>query len=199
MERAIHRERWRLLHQIVRLLELPMTVLGLIWMVLLSIDMVRGLHGRLAEFSEVIWVLFGLDFALEFLVAPNKRIYLKRHWPVAVSLAIPALRIVRFVRVVHVARAASMSVGNTLAAFNRGLTAFGATMRRRGFAYVAIVTLLVIFVGAAAIYNLEDAVPDPQGIHDYGAAVWWTAMLMTTLGPTSWPVTVGGRVLCFVL
>ena len=45
----------------------------------------------------------------------------------------------------------------------------------------------------------EDAVPDPQGIHDYGAAVWWTAMLMTTLGPTSWPVTVGGRVLCFFL
>src|SRR5207248_10377088 len=35
--------------------------------------------------------------------------------------------------------------------------------------------------------------------HDYGTAVWWTAMLMTTLGPTSWPVTVPGRVLCFFL
>ena len=59
--------------------------------------------------------------------------------------------------------------------------------------------LVVIFVGAAGIYDLEDAVRDPQGIPDYGVALWWTAMLMTTLGPTSWPVTVAGRVLCFLL
>ena len=69
MERSIHRERWRLLHQVVRLLELPMTVLGVIWIVLLAIDMVRGLHGRLAIFSEAIWILFGIDFGLELLIA----------------------------------------------------------------------------------------------------------------------------------
>lgn len=176
-----------------------MTVLGVIWLVLLSVDLVRGLHGRLAVFSEAIWILFGVDFGLELLVAPNRLMYLKRHWPVAISLAVPALRIIRFVRVVRVARVATMGFGNTLAALNRGLTALGATLRRRGFAYVAIVTLLVVFIGAAGIYSLEDSVPDPQGIHDYGTALWWTAMLMTTLGPTSWPATAGGRVLCFCL
>ena len=72
-------------------------------------------------------------------------------------------------------------------------------MRRRGFAYVSVLTLLVLFLGAAGIYNLENGGSDSQGIHDYGTALWWTAMLMTTLGPTSWPVTVGGRVLCFFL
>src|SRR5439155_19106484 len=159
MDKQIHRERWRLLHQVVRMLELPMAVLGVLWIVLLSIDMVRGLHGRLAVFSEMIWITFGIDFVLELLIAPNKRVYLKRHWPVAVSLAVPALRIVRFVRVVHVARAATMSFGNTLAALNRGLAVLGSTMRRRGFAYVTVVTLVVIFVGAAGIYDLEDAVP----------------------------------------
>src|SRR3954465_12978109 len=93
MERQTDRERWRLLHQVVRFLELPMTVLGVLWIVLLSIDMVRGLQGTLAIFSELIWVLFGIDFGLELLIAPNKRMYLKRHWPVALSLAVPALRI----------------------------------------------------------------------------------------------------------
>src|SRR5205807_2182738 len=63
MNAQVHRERWRLLHQIVRLLEVPMMVLGLVWIVLLSIDMVKGLHGRLAVFSQAIWVLFALDFA----------------------------------------------------------------------------------------------------------------------------------------
>ena len=42
MDKQIHRERWRLLHQVVRMLELPMAVLGVLWIVLLSIDMVRG-------------------------------------------------------------------------------------------------------------------------------------------------------------
>src|SRR6184192_1730435 len=98
MDKQVHRERWRLLHQIVRLLELPMTILGLIWIVLLSLDMIRGLHGKLATFSEAIWLLFAVDFGLELLVAPKKWLYLKRHWPVVVSLAVPALRVVRFVR-----------------------------------------------------------------------------------------------------
>src|SRR5205807_5822206 len=182
------------------MLELPMAVLGVLWIVLLSIDMVRGLHGRLAVFNEMIWITFGIDFVLELLIAPNKLQYLNRHWPVAVSLAVPALRIVRFARVAHLARAAgTIRFGHSLAVLNRGLAALGATMRRRGFAYVSVLTLLVLFLGAAGIYNLENGASDPQGIHDYGTAVWWTAMLMTTLGPTSWPVTIGGRILCFFL
>src|SRR2546430_10926312 len=134
------------------MLELPMAVLGDLWIVLLSIDMVRGLHGRLAVFSEMIWITFGIDFVLELLIAPNKLVYLKRHWPVAVSLAVPALRIVRFARVLHVTRAAgAMRVGHTLASINRALAALGATLRRRGFAYVMLVTIVLVFVGAAAM------------------------------------------------
>ena len=100
----------------------------------------------------------------------------------------------------HLARTAgTIRVGHSLAVLNRGLAALGATMRRRGFAYVSVLPPVVLFLGAAGIYNLENGVSDPQGIHDYGTAVWWTAMLMTTLEPTSWPVTIGGRILCFLL
>src|SRR5436853_5732992 len=163
MDKQVHRERWRLLHQVVRLFELPMMILGLVWIVLLSIDMVRGLQGRLAVFSEIIWILFAIDFALELLIAPKKWVYVKRHWPVAASLAVPALRVVRFARVMHVARAAgTMRFGHTLAALNRAMAALSATLRRRGFAYVALLTVLVILVGAAAIYNFENGVADAQ-------------------------------------
>ena len=200
MDRRTHRERWRLLHRVVRFLEPLMTLLGVIWIVLLLIDMVRGLHGRLAVVSEAIWVVFAIDFGLEFLIAPNRRVYLKRHWPVVVSLIIPTLRIIRFARVARVVHAARvMRFGQTLAVLNRGLAALSNTMRRRGFGYVFGLTVLVVFLGAAGIYGFERRVPDPQAIHDYGTALWWTAMLMTTLGPTSWPFTLGGRVLCFLL
>ena len=35
--------------------------------------------------------------------------------------------------------------------------------------------------------------------NDYGTALWWTAMVMTTMGSEYWPQTAEGRVLCFIL
>ena len=196
----VEHERWRLLHHFVRLLELPMALLGILWMALFAIDLAGGLHGSLARLSGIIWVVFIADFFAELLIAPNKLLYLKRHWLVAVSLLVPALRIVRFVRVVHVTRvAANIRIVRTLAALNRTIAALNATLQRRGFIYVAVFTVIITFVGASGIYALENGTRDPNGIHDYGTALWWTAMLMTTLGPTYWPVTTGGRILCFVL
>jgi len=57
----------------------------------------------------------------------------------------------------------------------------------------------VTFTGAAAMYAFENSVPDPTGIHDYANALWWTAMLMTTMGSAYWPETAAGRVLCVLL
>ncbi|MFN7146641.1 MAG: ion channel, partial [Myxococcota bacterium] len=34
---------------------------------------------------------------------------------------------------------------------------------------------------------------------DYATALWWTAMLLTTMGSETWPRTAEGRVLCLLL
>ena len=34
---------------------------------------------------------------------------------------------------------------------------------------------------------------------DYGIALWWTAMMMTTIGSDYYPKTAEGRILCFFL
>lgn len=49
------------------------------------------------------------------------------------------------------------------------------------------------------MYAFERNTPDGGGLNDYGSALWWTAMLMTTLGSEYWPQTPEGRVLCFIL
>jgi voltage-gated potassium channel len=64
-----------------------------------------------------------------------------------------------------------------------------ATMHRRGFAYVSVLTLLVTLAGAGAMLAFERDVPDPAGIHDFGTAFWWTAMIMTTMGSAYFPQT----------
>jgi voltage-gated potassium channel len=47
------------------------------------------------------------------------------------------------------------------------------------------------------MYALEHEVDD--GFANYGEALWWTAMLLTSLGSAYWPQTPEGRVLCLLL
>lgn len=37
------------------------------------------------------------------------------------------------------------------------------------------------------------------GLGSFGEALWWTAMVMTTMGSEAWPQTTAGRVLCLLL
>lgn len=37
------------------------------------------------------------------------------------------------------------------------------------------------------------------GFVNYAAALWWTAMMLTTIGSDYFPQTAEGRVLCFIL
>jgi voltage-gated potassium channel len=196
----LKRERWRLLHNLIRTLEPVMTALGLLWMILLIIDFTRGLTPTLSLVNRTIWAVFVADFLLELLVSPSKITYLKRHWIVAISLAVPAIRVARLGRILRLGRALrGAKLVRTIASFNRSMSALRAAMRRRGLAYVVALTLLTTAAGAAAMYAFENTVPDPSGIHDYGTAVWWTSMIMTTMGSAYWPQTPEGRILCVLL
>lgn len=190
------------LEQLEDWLETPMLVLGFAWLALLVIELIWGLTPLLEAAGTAIWIVFILDFALRFTLAPHKLTYVKRNWLTAISLLLPALRVVRFARVLRVLRFARATRGLRLvrivSSLNRGIRALRASMRRRSFGYVVMLTLVVTLVGAAGMYAFENT-PDGDGFNDYGSALWWTAMLMTTLGSEYWPQTAEGRLLCFIL
>ena len=54
------------------------------------------------------------------------------------------------------------------------------------------------FAGAAGMYTFERDAPGTS-LNSYGESVWWTAMLMTTMGSEYWPKTPEGRALCMLL
>ena len=56
-----------------------------------------------------------------------------------------------------------------------------------------------VTLAPAAIVTSGSAARDPQGIHNFGTALWWTSMIMTTMGSAYWPETPEGRVLCVLL
>jgi voltage-gated potassium channel len=200
---TLRQERNELLSRLEAWLEMPMLILGFVWLLLLIVEFVWGLSPLLAALGTVIWVLFIFDFAVKFALAPDKTTYLKTNWLTAVSLLAPALRILRIARLARLLRAARAARGlrllRVISSLNRGMRVLGVTFARRGFGYVIMLTLLVTLGGAAGMYAFENSGPDQSGLNSYGAALWWTAMLMTTMGSEYWPRTVEGRILCFFL
>jgi voltage-gated potassium channel len=210
-QHALTSERWALLHTVTELTERPMIALSFLWLVLMVLDFTVGLTPVLVLTTNVIWALFGVDFLLRLLIAPEKGEYLRQNWLTALALVLPAVRLLRAFRALRALRAAravrSVSLLRVVTSLNRGMRALGRTLGRRGIGYVMILTVLVMFAGAAGMLHFES----PQslreaglpvggtGLRHYGEALWWTAMLMTSLGSEYWPRTGEGRILCWLL
>ncbi|NEQ19658.1 MAG: ion transporter [Microcoleus sp. SIO2G3] len=198
----LERERSEVLQQLEDWLETPMVVLGFGWLALFIIELIWGLNPLLEAVSTTIWIIFILDFLLKVAVAPRKLSYIKSNWLTVFSLMLPALRTFRIVLLVRALRTARAVRGlrllGVMTRTNRGMRALGASINRRGFGYVVALTAIVTLVGAAGMYAFENEVADGS-LNNYSTALWWTAMLMTTMGSEYWPKTPEGRVLCFLL
>ena len=195
------RVRWRVLAQLEKRVEKPIALLGLVWLVLFVIEVTRGLSPLLSTFSVAIWLIFVADFIIRLLIAPHRWEYLRRNWLAAISLVVPALRAVRLFAVFRVLRfARGARLLRVVASLNRSMGALGATLRRRGISYVVLLTIAVVLGGAAGMYALEPHDPSgAAGFAGYGDALWWTSMIVTTLGSAYWPRTAEGRTLALLL
>jgi voltage-gated potassium channel len=201
VDEALKKERYELLQRLKDSLETPMLALAFLWLALLVVELIWGESLLFEIIGTIIWVIFILNFAVEFVLAPHKVAYLKHNWLTAISLLVPALRLFRLFRVFRLLRLArvgrSLRLLRIVSSLNRGMRALGASLSRRGFGYVIVLTVLVTFTGAAGMYAFENEAPG--GIKSYGEALWWTAMILTTMGSQYWPQTGEGRVLCVFL
>jgi voltage-gated potassium channel len=197
--RALDWERTKLAARIGRALRLPMTILGFVWLVLLVIDLTHGLSPLLDRLNYAIWALFVLQFVVEFTVAPRKAEYLRHNWLTAVALVLPAARLFRAARAFRALGAIrGTRLVRVVSSANRGMRSLGRIMGRRGFGYIASLTVLVTIAGAAGMFAFERDAPG-TGLNNFGSALWWTAMTLTTMGTDYFPKTAEGRLLCLLL
>lgn len=200
---VLDQERSEFLQQVEDILDVPVLVLGFVWLVLLIVELIWGLSPLLETLVYIIWGVFIVDFLVRLVLAPHRGKYLKQNWLTVLSLLLPALRVVRVARVVQLVRVGRAARGlrllKVVGSLNRGMRALRASMGRRGFGYVVALTLVVTVVGAAGMFAFENGRPQGPGFDSYGDSLWWTAMLMTTLGSEAWPQTAEGRILGFAL
>jgi voltage-gated potassium channel len=197
---TVETQRVRLLVQIERLFERPLVILSLVWVVIAAIELTRGLN-RSGEIASIaIWIIFIADFVLKFAIAPRKLAFVKKNWLSALSLVLPAVRVFRLARAFRFARAArGLRLAKLLGSLNRGMRALRLGLARRGAGYVATATMLVLLVGAAGMMAFETGGPASDAFRSYPDALWWTAMLMTTIASERWPATGAGRALTLFL
>lgn len=193
-------ERQTVLDDLEDWLRLPMATLSLIWLLIVVAELLYGEFDLLATFGAVIWLIFIAEFAVRLLVAPEKWLFLRGNWLTVLALAVPALRMFRGLRVMRASRALrGARLVRIVGTANRGMKALQTTLRRRRFGYVAGLTGLIIVLGAAGMLSFEPASEVQGGFTSYSHALWWTAMLVTSIGADFWPATTEGRILTLLL
>ncbi|MGK7871226.1 ion transporter [Falsiroseomonas sp. E2-1-a20] len=181
-------------------LRTPMLVLSAVWLALVVAELALGVSRLLETLGSVIWMIFLAEFALRLWLAPDKAVFLRTNWLSVIALVAPAFRLLRGFRLLRAARAArGLRLVRVVGTANRTMNALRATMHRRGLGYVLALTTLVNLLGAAGMYAFERAPEVEGGFTSFGDALWWTAMLLSTMGSAYWPVTAEGRVLCLLL
>jgi voltage-gated potassium channel len=158
------RERWA---QVVSTrLDLPMSVLGLIFLLVVLGQTVAGspaVQRPLTAVSWLLWLVFVSEFLLRLWVAPSRRRFLRRNWWQVVFLALPMLRFVRLVLVLRAARA-----GRVVSSAVRSSRSAGRVMSDR-LAWLAAVSVILILSASQLLFAFEV-------FDDYGDALHAAAL-----------------------
>lgn len=198
---SLDAERERLLRQIEAIGDPLMVALGLVFLVLLllqvsSIQLTAGEQAFVDRADDVIYGVFVFDFLLRLLIVPNKRSYLRMNWLLAVSLVLPALRPLRLVRLAPAL--GSVHAAQFVGGANRALTSLRLMLRGKVFLYLSMITAFNVLVGAGVVMRLDAGHPGTP-FTSYGEALWWAATLITTVNSSDDPVSAWGRVVAFLM
>ena len=184
-------------------LELPMLLLSFAWLCILITELAYGTKPVLSALGTGIWIVFICYFTMRLVTATNRITFLKRNWLFVLAMLVSVLRLVPFLHSFPLVRAVTATFGMQViwifASADQGMRFVRRALGRRGVGYALAFAFVVICAGAAGMLHFEKVSDDPQSIHTYPRALWWTAMQMTNIGTAYSIRSTGARVLCLAI
>ncbi len=206
LEEEEHRERARVDQQVAadesraepshrleryeRFARLPMAVVGVGWAVaaVVVVTATGSAPEWLVGLLFGLWAIIFVEYVARLLATPDRRGY------VATRRIEPALVVLPVLQPLRLADLPRVDVVATELALRTR-----AILRHRGLFRVLLAAAGLLFVGSWLVMLSERDAPGAN-IHDYGSALWWGIVTMTTVGyGDKFPVTGLGRAVAVVL
>ena len=156
-------------------LDRPMTVLGILFLLVVlgqNVASSPGVQRGFAVVGWLLWAVFVAEFLLRLWLAPSRTRFLRRNWWQVLFLVLPMLRFLRAVALLRVVRAGRVlrvvRAGGVLSSAVRSSRSASRMLSSR-VGWVAALTGIVVLAVSQLLYTLGR-------YDDYGAALHATAL-----------------------
>jgi len=181
-----------LVDRIERITKVPMSLLGVAWLILAIVVLTTDVNGSASEvlvgglFS--VWAILLVEYLVRLVVTPDTRGYVRRRWVEPATVVVPPLQSWHIVGI--------EKMGLLL---REGELRAESILKHHSLFRVLIAAVATLFVGAWLVLLFEEKARG-SNIHDYPDALWWAIVTVTTVGyGDRYPVTEGGRVVAAIL
>jgi voltage-gated potassium channel len=170
-----------------------MMVLALVWLPVLLVPLVTELHGSVAlTFAAIdyfVWAAFVIEYAVKLRLAVDRWTFVRHHLLDLAMVAVPILRPLRLARLLRFIR-----LDRVVLVLGNGLRRARAMLTHHGLHFVLLAVAVIIFAAAGLELVFEPHSVGPTAIRNFGDAIWWAVVTVTTVGyGDKVPMTGGGK------
>ena len=160
-----------------------MAWLGVVWALVvgyeLAVELSPGVQRVLAVVGWVVWAVFLVELIAHVYVAPRRLRYLRRHPVQLVGVLVPALRVLRFARLLRLGRAlpAARVVTSSYRVAGTARRLLGSRL-----GYIGALSVIVMVALAELAYLFERGAADPAFGSFADAVLWAVAVVVAGQG-----------------